>query len=535
MRTGLISALALSTMMAIGCGGNDSSGDSAEQTRFPRLTHAQWENTVQDLFGLSAPPDLASAFDADPPLGRFDNNVARLQVTAGLWQDYQRAAETMAERVTADSEAMARIVPGDLPSDPEGQARGFVASFGARVFRRPLEDSEIDRYAALFAQGAALYESSDVLTSGVRITIEAMLQSPHFIYRIESSSKAEDGVIALSGYEIASRLSYLFWNSMPDDALFAAAASGELDSLEGVEQQAQRLFDDPRTRASFGQFHTQLFSLREYADLDKDLDAFPQWRRELGDMMQTETRLFLESLVFDRAGTIGDLLTSPHSFVNDDLAQLYGLSGEFNSEFTEVALDPDTRGGLLTQLGFLTRNATRTESDPIHRGVFINLDILCRPINAVPDLPDDLMPVGNTNRERIDSITGLGTCGAGCHGYIINPLGFALENYDGIGQYRTEDNGFPVDATGTYVFEDGREIVFDGAIELGRLLAEAPEVHSCYVDNLIEYAFGRDVEAGDEAMLEELVKLSLEEGASIREVLMTIVTHRAFRSRTPGK
>ncbi len=197
-----------------------------------------------------------------------------------------------------------------------------------------------------------------------------------------------------------------------------------------------------------------------------------------------------------------------------------------------MELDSTRRSGFLTRLGFLTRNATLTEPDPIHRGVFINLNLLCRKLGALPNIPENLMPEGDTNRERIDSITGTGTCGAGCHANTINPLGFALENYDALGQYRTEDNGFPVNAADSYQFADGRVIDFNDAIELSDQLADAPELHSCYVQQLLEYVYGRDLTDADAPLVDELASQSHTEGLSVKEITVRLVTSSAFRFRT---
>ncbi|HLU66252.1 MAG TPA: DUF1592 domain-containing protein, partial [Kofleriaceae bacterium] len=438
--------------------GDGAGPDLSAQPRFARLTHAQWENTVRDLLRLPERTGLSSRFQPDPPLGRFDNNIARLTVTSQLWQGYQQAAEQIGERVATDAELLAALT-ADLPGDAAAAARAFVERFGRRAFRRPLDSAEVDRYAALFAEGPTHYPDHDPITAGVRFTIEAMLQSPYFLYRVELSTESEGGDVRLNGYEVASRLSYAFLDTMPDDDLFAAAEAGELDTEEGVRAHIMRLLDDPRAEAQFESFHTQAFKLSEYVDLDKDPDLFPQWSGALGEAMQEATARFLGEVALG-GGSIRELLTSTTAFVNADLAAVYGLEGDFGDELVQVELDPGQRAGLLTRAGFLARNATLRDPDPIHRGVFININLLCREIAAVPNLPDDLMPVGETNRERIDSITGEGTCGEGCHATIINPIGFALENYDALGQWRTEDNGRPVDAADTYTFEDGRSISF---------------------------------------------------------------------------
>jgi hypothetical protein len=497
------------------------------------LTHAQWENTVRDLFSSTQPTGLSDRLRPDPPLGRFDNNVARLTVSAGHWQDYQRSAEAVAEMVVADPALLAAAVPADLPTDPAQAGPAFVASFGARAFRRPLSAAEIDRYAALFAGGPTHFAEVDATTAGVRLVIEAMLQSPYFLYRTETSAQVAGGAIKLDAYEVASRLSYAFWNTMPDQAVFQAAAAGELDTEDGVRAQADLMFEDPRTRAQFDHFHFQAFEMREYTDVDKDPNLFPQWNTELGQAMQTEMSLFLQSVVFE-GGSVRDFLVSPRAFVNAELAEIYGLEGSYDQDYTEVELDPSQRAGFLTRVGFLTRNATLADPDPIHRGVFINLNLLCRPLSALPNLPDNLMPVGDTNRERINSLTGPGTCGEACHATTINPLGFALENYDALGQWRTQDNGFPVDAADTYTFEDGRPIDFQNGVELSAQLADAPEVHACYVQQLLEYLYGRDLTEVDQPLVEALAADSLAHGMSVRELVIRVVSSAAFRYRAPN-
>lgn len=530
MHTHLRSFVIFTFALAAACTGRihgeDVDPGASDGPRFARLTHAQWENTVQDLFGLPAPTGISASFQPDPPLGRFDNNILRLTVTGQHWQGYQRAAEEVAELVAGDPLLLDALLP-DAPADT---ARAFVADFGARAFRRPLDDAEIERYAAIFAEGATHYPDQDATAAGARLVIESMLQSPFFLYRTETANDGGGGAVALSGYEIASRLSYAFWNTMPDEDLFAAARAGELDTVDGIRAQVERLFDHPRTRAQFADFHFQAFALREYTDVDKDGGLFPEWDEDLAVAMQEETVRFLDSVVFGDGG-LRQLLTSNKAFVNAELAAIYGVPGEFGEDYVEVDLDPSQRAGFLTRVGFLTRNATLTEPDPIHRGVFVNFQLLCRQLGALPNLPDDLMPVGNTNRERIESITGPDSCAASCHTSIINPPGFALENYDAIGRWRDTDNGYPVDATGTYAFPDGREITFSNAIELSQQLAESPELHACYTRQMLEYLYGRDLGEGDRALAEQLAGQSLDENLTVRDIVTRVVTSGAFRFR----
>ena len=515
----LITLLLAST---IGCGNDTKAELPSAADRFPRLTHVQWESTVKDLFRLPEDSGLSASFTPDPQLGRFDNNIARLGVTQGLWRDYQQAAESIAGRVVTDDTLYATLAVTD--------ARSFVTSFGARAFRRPLTPAEVDRYVTLFDSAGPVFPQHDATKAGVRLVVQGMLQSPFFLYRTELSY-AKDGMgMPLTSYEVASRLSYLFWNTMPDDELFAAAQAGELADEEGVRRAASRMFDDARTRAQFRRFHFQAFKISEYADLDKSMTAFPGWRREIGTMMQEEALRFVESIVAHDGG-VSDLLTSTKAYVNADLAKIYGLQGSFGPQYVEVELDPSIRAGLLTRAGFLARNATLDEPDPIHRGVFINLGILCRNITAPPNIPDMLDKTGNTNREKVTSVTGVGTCGENCHHTIINPLGFAFENFDAIGGYRTADHGFPIDAAATYHFVDGREISYNGAVELSRELAKSPEVHACYSRQLLEFMLGRDLQLLDSSVVRDMANHSLDK-TSIKDLVIDVVTSNTFRSRS---
>ncbi len=493
--------------------------------RFRRLTHAQWDNTVQDLFLLGAPPDTGGTFNSDPAIGFFEEDVRRLNVSSGLWRDYQRAAEAMAEQATES----AAVVDTWL-AEPSTDADSFIRQFGARAYRRPMADSEVLRLTALYDQGPTHFPSMDARLASIRLALEGMLQSPHFLYRVEQTTEVADGLIPLGDYEMASRLSYFLWGTMPDAELFMAAERGDLRTEEGIRTQATRMFGDTRAQETFRRFHVQLFDLDSWADIDKSPEAFPDWSPALGLAMQEEVQLFMNDVVF-QDGTIGDFLTSQTAFVDEELAALYGVEGVTGAEMQRVELDATERAGLLTRLGFLTKNATLTEPDPIHRGVFINLSILCRNITAPPVIPDDLMPVGDTNRERVTSVTGPGTCGAACHGTTINPLGFGLERYDAVGALRADDHGFPIDDAATYIFESGREVSYEGAVEMSQALAAQPEPHECYATRLVEFAHGRGVRDEDSPLVFRAGSGSLEGALTVEDVVLELLGSRSFRMR----
>ncbi|HTV21150.1 MAG TPA: DUF1592 domain-containing protein [Polyangiaceae bacterium] len=490
------------------------------RSRLVRLTHTQWEHSVRDVLGLDADPGLAVSFTGDPPNGSFTNNERALTVTPNLRLDYQRAAEELSARVARDPAALAKIFPG-------ADGGEFIASLGRRVYRRDLDADEQARYRALFDSGASVFENGDARADGAQLVLEAMLQSPHFLYRTELG---DDGA-ALSGFEIAAKLSFLLRNTTPNDELLDAAASGALDSPAGVVELARQLLDGPDAAEALQRFHGELFGLDRYLSIAKDPEKFPEHHESLNPALARAEELFLDHLFREGLG-LEALLTSTLAYANAELAPFYGVdvSGE---ELREVDLGPE-RPGLFTRLGFLAYNGTLRDPDSIHRGVEINRTMMCAslspPPGIIPALP--VVQPGQTNRERVNAHTGPGTCGAGCHATIINPIGFAFENFDAMGQLRDADNGKPIDTSSEYDFGDGL-VPFDGAAELMPMLAASPRAHACYARHLAEFSLGRDIDDQDRTLIDGLQRASVLEGESIKEMFMAVVASPAFGQRSP--
>ncbi len=510
-----------------------ATGELAAATAFPRLTHAQWENSVRDLLRASQLPNLASAFEPDTTISFFDNNSRALRVSSDLWGDYQGAAESLAEEATASADALGRLLPTGLPADVTERKLAVIRDLGRRAHRRTLTDAELAAYAALFDEGPAHFAEMNAFDAGVRMLLEALLQSPHFVYRVEVGTTRDGDAVTLSDFEIAARLSYMIWNTMPDDALLDAAENGQVHTPEQVASQAARLLDDPRGREILERFHAQLFNWALFSDLNKDPSEFPLFYEGIGADMVDEARLFVEHVVLEESGNLAELLTAPYTFANAGLADVYGLEGTFDDSFSLATFDPvaqPDRGGLLTQLGFLASHGGLTGS--VHRGVFINHRVLCTelppPPDALPPIPSD-SGMTMTSRERIEMHTGPGTCGASCHGTFINPIGFAFESFDGLGEYRTEENGLPIDASATFEFADG-PVDFDGADELTDAMSARIEAHDCYSKHWVEYALGRDTAGSDLDLIQNLGDASLE-GRSVRELIIDLVKSEEFRAR----
>lgn len=490
------------------------------RSRVVRLTHAQWEHSVRDVLQLDADPGLSTSFTGDPPNGSFSNNERALTVTPNLRLDYQRAAEELSQRVARDPAALARVFP-------EADGAEFIASFGRRVYRRELSADEQARYQALFDSAASVLGSGDARADGAELVIEAMLQSPHFLYRTELG---DDGA-PLSGFEVAAKLSFLLRNTTPNDDLLAAAASGALDTPDGVVEMGRQLLDTADAADAVQRFHGELFGLDRYLSIAKDPASFPEHHESINPTLARAEELFLDHLFQEGLG-LEALLTSTVAYANDELAAFYGVDVS-GAELQQVELGPE-RPGLFTRLGFLAYNGTLRDPDSIHRGVEINRTMMCASLSPPPGIIPALPTVqpGQTNRERVSAHTGPGTCGAGCHATIINPIGFAFENFDAMGQLRETDNGKPIDTSSEYDFGAGL-VPFDGAAELMPLLAASPRAHACYARHLAEFGLGRDIDARDEALIDRLQRASVLDGESIKDLLMAVVASPEFGQRGP--
>ncbi|MEZ4286873.1 MAG: DUF1592 domain-containing protein [Polyangiales bacterium] len=508
----------------------------ASSTAFARLTHSEYANSVRDLLRIDV-HDLSDAFTKDTRVGTFDNNGALIRVSPELWFDYQAAAEQIAERAVNTADAMSAITPSNLPSDATAQARSFVTTFGERAYRRPLEKGEVDAHVALFTSAQAHYPNLSAFNAGVRLTIEAMLQSPFFLYRVERSTDMAGGVVVLDNYEVATRLSYALTDSMPDAQLFAAAAKGELKTDAGIETQVRRLLDTDRAKDRIHSFFRQLLNWDKYDSLSLDTTMYPSFNATLRDSMKAEAEAFVDYVVLDAGLGLRELLTASYTFANESIAGVYGIDGVSGPMMQKVdftGADMSQRSGLLTQLGFLATNSGPTGA--IHRGVFINDKFLCtdypgtRP-SAFPPQPtaDD----GNTWRERIDKITGEGTCGESCHVPYINAAGFAFENFDDLGQFRTEEFGFPVDATTSFQFY-ARTMPFDGASQLAHGMVENFEAHDCYSRHWLEYLFGREASGADSGLIQRLGDESRDNIVHHRPDRGTCKEHRVSHAHTGG-
>ena len=506
-----------------------TAGTPPATTRLIRLTHAQYDNTVRALTGLDVHP--STDFPVDQNQAGFDRGID-LQAGDVLGKAYRTSAETLAAAVVGNATAFSKVVGCD-PAGGDACRDTFIASFGRRAFRRPLTDAEKAPLAALFPQGATLIDgTADNFHKGVQIVLEAMFQAPNFIYRPELSTQASGGVIALGGYEMASRLSYFLTNGPPDDALLDAAAGGQLATADGVASQAQRLIATDAAKETVRDFHHQWLVMDNYANkLAKDAAKYPTVTPDLAPVLAQETEKFIAEVTFTQGKGWKSLLTAPFTFVNSTTAPLYGVSGSFGSTLTRVDLDPAKRAGLFTQLGFLATHAYSNQSSPIHRGAFIQRNVLCTRIPDPPPMVPELPPLmaTQTTRQQVDMHTAPAEC-ANCHHNYINPVGFGLENYDAVGAFRTTENGVTIDATGTLAGTAANAPFMDGVSE-SAAIAASPEAQRCYSTTWMRYAFGRAETAADMCAIQVLGARLQDDSYKVTDLMVDITRTTAFMYR----
>lgn len=508
---------------------DDDSGDPAEpyepgQQVLPRLTQHQYRNSVTDLLGAPL-PEVELEPDTNPYLfesiGATSTSLSELGT-----QQYEEAAETLTQAVWAD-EARRDALVGCVPAAADDAcAQEFLGRFGRRAFRRPLTPDELSRWTAV---SAALADGDPF--QGLRHATAGMLQSPYFLYRVELGEEDPDDPARLryTDYELASRLSFLLWDSIPDDELLAAAEDGALLDPDGLEQQARRMMADARTRLSVASFFAQYFDLRRLDGVSRDPSLYPDFTSSMADSMRTEVELLVEDLVYRQDSDIRRLFSTRKTFVNTELAELYGIpapEGASEISFAPVDLPEDgPRAGMLTLGAFLAMNAHETETSPTLRGKYLRERVLCMEVPAPPDDADTNVPdpaEGGTLRERLEQHRVDPAC-ASCHAFV-DPPGFLFENFDSSGAYRTTDNGFPVDATGEL---DG--IPLANARELADVLADNPFVGPCVVKQLFRHTNGRLEADGEEPALEDLAARFEERGHRFSELLVELVRHESFR------
>ncbi len=489
-----------------------------------RLNRREYDNAIEALlFDRSNP---SKNFPADEVEHHFDTMSGALSVQVEHLRAYLDVAPKIA--TTAVAQHLGEIAPCDLRADAAACKGRFIDSFGMRAYRRPLDSEERALLASVFDQG--LKTSPE---RAAELVIQTAIQSAPFLYRFESQMSedfSKSSTPAVSGWNMASRLSFLLWSSIPDDALFAAAQAGELDTSDGIARQVDRMLADPKAAKATGDFHELWFGLLSVV-VEKDVGRFRTWTPDSYRDMRQEVRRFTSDVVFGN-GTYKDLMTGSHSFVNANLATHYSLT-EKPTDWQRVEFEPDTRAGVLTLGAVLSRYALKADASPVRRGVFIRDHLFCDPPLPPPADVDTTPPPqdpSKTTRERFAQLTQNARC-ASCH-TLINPIGFGLSNFDGAGRYLTEENGIAVDASGSLEELDFEMPNYDGPRALGEKIAGSHRAQRCAVSNLFRFSFGRTETDGDLCALQRLDEVMSSPKGTLRDLIVALTDIETFRFRT---
>lgn len=486
-------------------------------------------------------PDAAAATGFVSP-----NTVSNYHVI-----EYNQTAEalvnTAVQALAAGQNTGKFVIPCKNPAaaTETSCATQFITSFGLQAFRRPVAPAEQADLLTLFSTVRTMDNLS--FTDSIGAVAKAMLQSPNFLYHWEIGPTkpviGSDGLAPLTPWQIASRLATSIWESMPDDALFTAAQNGQLSTPAQVSAQAARMLADPQAAQSLYSFHLQWFfnmgfHVTDLATVVPKANSLLTAAAAQG--LQTEFTQFLSSVYTPPGdGTLNTLYTAPYAFVNRDLAAIYGVTGPA-SGFAKVNLDATQRAGIFTQVSFLAGIEDTLADNPVYRGLAIYTKALCGAIGSPPaNVPGVTFKPGGTTRQAYDA-HGSSACAMGCHG-LFDPPGFAFENYDGVGQYRTTEGSQPVDATGTFSapvmsgMSSSTTFTFKNAVELTKQLAASPEAQACVDLQWTRYILGRMEAPADVGSLQAAYHAgAATPGFSVRDMLMALVSSKAFTYRQPS-
>jgi hypothetical protein len=491
-------------------------------SQIPRLTRAEYDKTTRDLLGIDVQPSSMLAPDT---LGSVDQRA---------WDGYKTAAASLATQVMATPTAKAKVLP--CTTDNATCIQQFITAFGQKAFRRPLTAAEVTRYQNLYTNRATLTVNK-TFDEAVTAIIKAFLMSPSFLSRAETSTAIPEGsLFQVSSWEMASRLSYTLWGTMPDDTLFTAAQQNKLVAQADILAQAQRMLQDPKARVKVAEFHEKYALQGEatrWSEVAHDPALFPLFKASMVPTLTAEAKKFFDYITFDAKGTFQDLMTKPIAFVNRDLAPIYGLTGTFGTDLTMANLDAAQRAGVFTQVGFLASYSSYDRTSPILRGAFIEKELLCRQIGAPPDgaANTPLPTTGNTNREMVTAQTSGGAC-ASCHLEVVNPPGFAFEAFDSIGGWQTTEKrgGAAIDSTAD-VMIGTKKVHVTGPVDLMKAIAASPEGQSCYAQRLVTFAYERSLTSQDVCTVQMLAGKMNTSGYNILALLTDLTQTQSFRYR----
>lgn len=502
------------------------------RTPLRRLTRFEYQNAVRDL--LNVDPSPAAELPADEITNSFDNNSAVLTVSALHAEKYVLVSEALAKLAVQDLNA---LVGCDVAAQGETTcAKAFAKKLGRRAFRRPTTEADEQSLMTAFEAG----HTGGSYAEGIEVMLRAALQSPDFLYRLETTSAADGTTsqVPLDAYEIATRLSFLIWSSIPDDALLDAARNGELGSKAKVAERARKMLAEPRARAAVSSFFEQWTGSRRLAVTTKSTTAFPDFTLELGSAMAAELPAFVQDVLWTGDRSLKTLLTAPVGFVNAPLAAVYGVTAPNGAGLQRVDLPASQdRSGILTQAGFLSVQAHPDQTSPVLRGKFVRSMLLCQPPSPPPPDIDVTVPdvtEAATARARLTGHLAAGASCNGCHS-LTDPIGLAFEHFDAMGRYRDTENGAALDVTGEIIGATDPSLAgsFVGVRAMAEKLAASSQVRACMATQWFRYAAGRSEAEADECSLAVMRDSFNTSNGDLLELIVATTQTDAFWFRSP--
>jgi hypothetical protein len=492
--------------------------------RLWRLTHAQLGNTINDSFGFRVP--AVDTLPGESRLDGFANASDRLTLSPVLFDYYDRVAEQVGTQAVMRA---AQLLKCPLAMLGQGTCLAdFLSTVGTRAWRRPLDAPEVEKLTKLYRDASAA-AGPDI---GFKMLVEGLVLSANFLYRTElGEAPLKDGSVRLGQYEIASALSYMLWDGPPDAVLLEQAAQGKLTDAAALTAQAKRMLAVPdRTPGALFSFVQQWLETEDYTDKPKDPEAYPIFNPQLAEALEQETATFVKEALLDPAGGVKQLLTATHGYVNAATAKLYGVPAPAGTGLVKVELDKTQRRGIMTQGSFLGAHAEPIQTSVSNRGRFFREEILCSPVPPPPGdfkFDEKVITEDMTAREKFEVHAKNPACG-GCH-KLFDGLGFALENYDAIGQYRSTEKGKTIDASGAITPPGGAEIKFRNFVDLMDQLAAQSDAYDCFASQYLQYVTGR-VEL-PECERQAVAKAFTSSGNQLSALVTAIVSAPSFVGR----
>ncbi len=517
-----------------GSTGDDEPSAAEYDVPLRLLTRSEYRRSLRVLFGDQVDLDFDLDLVPDTVVASF-HSVGAAEITVGEMaaEKYEVAAWAVAERVfAADSDWSTQLGCEPQPDLDDACTADYLERLGRLAFRRPLTSDELELWSGVAQDAAALTEDP---AQGLSTVVAGILQSPFFLYRVETvelDAATESGRVRFDGASMAVRLAFLLTGATPDEAMLDQAAQGRLDTPQGVQDAARELLASDAASDHLGEFFIELASIDSVINIAKDEQSYPEFDDALAASMLQETRQWLRERVVAPGADVRSLFDGNETFVDTRLAELYGLEDP-GPGFAPVTLPPDSgRAGLLGQASFLSRHSSPHSSAPTRRGFFLLSAFLCQTPPPPPPGVDTEVDSSEdeegpmTTRQRFERHVSDPSC-VGCHS-TMDPMGFALEHFDPIGRYRADEWGIPIDATGQIFGE-----TVDGAVELGAWLRENPGTDPCMVRNLYRYSNALKDDLHDSEIIAELAERLDPLDHQWRELLVEFTASEAFRSVAP--